>query len=93
MGTVKLKPTSPGRRGTVKVLREGLYKGRPFKDLVEPKKEKYLEEIMLVGLPFDTEEVLTKDTIELSTLSVQKMGFLAKWNESSMTQIGARTSR
>ena len=37
MGTVKLKPTSPGRRGTVKVLREGLYKGRPFKDLVEPK--------------------------------------------------------
>ena len=37
MGTVKLKPTSPGRRGTVKVLREELYKGRPYKDLVEPK--------------------------------------------------------
>ena len=37
MGTVKLKPTSPGRRGTVKVLRGGLYKGRPYKDLVEPK--------------------------------------------------------
>ena len=37
MGTVKLKPTSPGRRGTIKVLTEGLYKGRPFKDLVEPK--------------------------------------------------------
>ena len=39
MGTVKLKPTSPGRRGTVKVLREGLFKGRPYKDLVEPKRK------------------------------------------------------
>lgn len=39
MGTVKLKPTSPGRRGTVKVLREGIYKGRPYKDLVEPKRK------------------------------------------------------
>ncbi|GIR48604.1 MAG: hypothetical protein CM15mP58_07010 [Burkholderiaceae bacterium] len=48
---------------------------------------------MLVGLPFDIEEVLTKGTIELSTLSAQKMGFLAKWNELSMTQIGARISR
>jgi len=37
MSTVKLKPTSPGRRGTVKVLREGLFKGRPYKHLVEPK--------------------------------------------------------
>ncbi len=37
MGTVKLKPTSPGRRGAVKVLREGLFKGRPLKGLVEPK--------------------------------------------------------
>ena len=39
MGTVKLKPTSPGRRGAVKVLREGLFKGRPYKGLVEPKRK------------------------------------------------------
>ena len=39
MSTVKLKPTSPGRRGTVKVLREGVFKGRPYKDLVEPKRK------------------------------------------------------
>ena len=44
---------------------------------------------MLVGLPFDIEEVLTKDTIELSTLSAPKMGFPAKWSELSMTQIGS----
>ena len=56
-------------------------------------KEKYPEEIMPVGLPFDIEEVLTKGTIELLTLSAAKMGFLAKWNELSMTQIGARTLR
>ena len=39
MGTIKLKPTSPGRRGTIKISREGLYTGRPFKGLVEPKKK------------------------------------------------------
>lgn len=34
---IKLKPTSPGRRGTVVVKREGLYKGRPHEALVEKK--------------------------------------------------------
>ena len=92
MGTVKLKPTSPGRRGTVKVLREGLFKGRPLK-IWWSQKEKYLEEIMLVGLPFDIEEVLTKDIIGLSTLSVKRWVFPAKWSELSTIQIGARTSR
>ena len=39
MGTVKLKPTSPGRRGAVKVTREALFKGRPHKRLLESKKK------------------------------------------------------
>ena len=34
---IKLKPTSPGRRGTVVVKRPGLYKGRPLEALVEKK--------------------------------------------------------
>lgn len=34
---IKLKPTSPGRRGTVVVKRPGLYKGRPYRALVEKK--------------------------------------------------------
>ena len=34
---IKLKPTSPGRRGTVVVKRPGLYKGRPHDALVEKK--------------------------------------------------------
>lgn len=33
MPVVKLKPTSPGRRGTIKVTTPGLYKGRPVKAL------------------------------------------------------------
>lgn len=37
MAIVVLKPTSPGRRGTVKVLRKGLHKGKPFEALVEKK--------------------------------------------------------
>jgi large subunit ribosomal protein L2 len=35
MALVKVKPTSPGRRGVVKVVNDQLYKGRPFSALVE----------------------------------------------------------
>ena len=37
MALVKLKPTSPGRRGMVKVVNPDLYKGRPFAGLIEKK--------------------------------------------------------
>ncbi|MBL8381394.1 MAG: 50S ribosomal protein L2 [Burkholderiales bacterium] len=37
MALVKLKPTSPGRRGVVRVVTPGLYKGRPVDALVEKK--------------------------------------------------------
>ena len=37
MALVKVKPTSPGRRGMVKVVNSDLYKGRPFAALVEKK--------------------------------------------------------
>ena len=34
MALVKLKPTSPGRRGMVKVVNPDLHKGRPFAGLI-----------------------------------------------------------
>jgi len=37
MALVKMKPTSAGRRGMVKVVNPDLYKGRPFAALVEKK--------------------------------------------------------
>lgn len=37
MAVKKLKPTSPGRRFTVKVVGEGLHKGDPYKPLLAPK--------------------------------------------------------
>src|SRR5438067_10492616 len=37
MALVKMKPTSPGRRGMVKVVNADLYKGRPLAALVEKK--------------------------------------------------------
>jgi large subunit ribosomal protein L2 len=37
MALVKLKPTSPGRRGVVRVVTPGLYKGRPIDALTESK--------------------------------------------------------
>jgi len=37
MALVKLKPTSPARRGTVRVLTPGLHKGEPYAPLVETK--------------------------------------------------------
>ena len=35
MALVKVKPTSPGRRGVVKVVNSSLYKGRPHDALIE----------------------------------------------------------
>jgi large subunit ribosomal protein L2 len=35
MSIVKAKPTSPGRRGLVKVVHENLHKGKPLRSLVE----------------------------------------------------------
>lgn len=35
MPLLKVKPTSPGRRGMVKVVHPNLYKGRPFAGLIE----------------------------------------------------------
>ena len=37
MALVKVKPTSPGRRGLVKVVNHDLHKGRPFEKLPESK--------------------------------------------------------
>jgi len=37
MALVKLKPTSPGRRGTVRVVNHDLHKGEPYKPLLESK--------------------------------------------------------
>ena len=36
MAVIKMKPTSPGRRGVVKVTRDHLYKGAPHAALLEP---------------------------------------------------------
>ena len=36
MAVIKLKPTSPGQRGVVKVTRDHLYKGDPYAPLLEP---------------------------------------------------------
>lgn len=40
MATIKMKPTSPGRRGVVQISRDGLHKGKPFPSLVESKSSK-----------------------------------------------------
>ena len=37
MALIVMKPTSPGRRGTVRVKRDGIYKGGPHDALVEKK--------------------------------------------------------
>ena len=39
MATVKLKPTSPGKRGAIRVTRDYLFKGDPIKALIEKKRK------------------------------------------------------
>jgi large subunit ribosomal protein L2 len=36
MAVIKMKPTSPGRRGVVKISRDHLFKGEPHAPLLEP---------------------------------------------------------
>ena len=40
MAVIKIKPTSPGRRGMVKVTRDHLHKGDAFAPLLEPQFQK-----------------------------------------------------
>ena len=40
MGLVKPKPTSPGRRAQVKVIADGLYRGGPYRTLLEKQTKK-----------------------------------------------------
>ena len=40
MAVIKLKPTTPGQRGAVKVTRDHLHKGAPFAALLEPQFQK-----------------------------------------------------
>jgi large subunit ribosomal protein L2 len=39
MALVKLKPTSPGNRGKIRVVNKSLHKGAPYAPLLEPKKQ------------------------------------------------------
>ena len=39
MALVKVKPTTPGRRGLVKVVNKDLHKGAPYAPLLEPQKQ------------------------------------------------------
>ena len=40
MAVIKIKPTSPGRRGVVKVTRDHLHKGEGYAPLLEPQHQK-----------------------------------------------------
>jgi large subunit ribosomal protein L2 len=40
MAVIKMKPTSPGQRGAVKISRDHLFKGAPHAALLEPQFQK-----------------------------------------------------
>ena len=49
MAVVKFKPTSAGKRGTVKVKPDNLWKGRPLRKLVESKKLLMVETVLVTS--------------------------------------------
>ena len=53
MAIIKVKPTSPGRRGLQKVVTPDLHKGKPFAPLLE-KKHRKLGVIIMEELLLDT---------------------------------------
>jgi ribosomal protein L2 len=91
MALVKMKPTSPGRRGMVKVVNADLYKGRPFAALVEKKSK--------TAGRNNNGHITTrhiggghKQHYRVSTSSVTKMVSLRKWNVSNTILTVPRTS-
>ena len=51
MAIVKMKPTSAGRRGMVRVVTEGLHKGAPYAPLLERKILLPVVTTMVISLP------------------------------------------
>ena len=77
MALVKMKPTSPGRRGMVKVVTEGLFKGRPFAALLEKKSKTAGRNTTVTSLPATSAVVISSITV-LLTLNATKMVFLQR---------------
>jgi len=82
MAVVKQKPTTPGRRGMVRVVTPELHKGRPQSGLVEAKKSisgrnnaGRITVRQRAGLPFGTVAGDTNVTTELLTLREQKTAY------------------
>jgi len=89
MALVKLKPTSPGRRGMVKVVNPDLYKGRPHTGLIEKKSKSAGPTTTVTSLPVIW-AVVTSSTTGLLTSVVSRTGFPRKSSVSSTTRTAAR---
>ncbi|EFE49463.1 50S ribosomal protein L2 [Neisseria elongata subsp. glycolytica ATCC 29315] len=61
MAIVKMKPTSAGRRGMVRVTTEGLHKGAPFAALVE--KKKLLPDVIIMAISLPVTKVVVTNII------------------------------
>ena len=55
MAVIKMKPTSPGRRGMVKVTRDTLHKGAGYAPLLEPQfhKSQFVRKLLLALKPLE----------------------------------------
>lgn len=63
MAIVKMKPTSAGRRGMVRVVTEGLHKGAPYAPLLEKKILLPVVTIMVISPPVTKAAVINTITV------------------------------
>ena len=77
MAVIKMKPTSPGQRGVVKVTRDHLHKGEPYAPLLEPSTKKRAVTTTVTSLPV-IRVVVTSITTALWISSVTKTQSLQK---------------
>lgn len=63
MAIVKMKPTSAGRRGMVRVVTEGLHKGAPYAPLLEKKNSTAAVTIMVISPPVTKAAVINTITV------------------------------
>jgi large subunit ribosomal protein L23 len=92
MAVIKLKPTSPGRRGVVKVTRDHLYKGEPYAPLLEPQFQKPAATTTATSPPV-TRAVGTSTTTVWSISVATRTRFRPRSSASSTTRTAPPISR
>ncbi len=92
MAVIKMKPTSPGHRGMVKISRDHLHKGEAYAPLLEPQFQQARAATTTATSPPGTRAAATSTTTAWSISSATRTASRPRWSASSTTRTARPTS-